>query len=139
MPPSHHRWVRPPAHSKVSAVEFVPNADVTGLATNGLDLELRDRGPDGSLNILLATLALGRGVNASRRQAQPITLTSGAPTALEGDQLEWHQHHRDGQPHHDEKGQIPHRPLLLSLRRATEGVAFPIRAAHVHPDDAALG
>jgi hypothetical protein len=30
-------------------------------------------------------------------------------------------------------------PLLLSLRRATEGVAFPIRAAHVHPDDAALG
>lgn len=76
----------------MSAVEFIPNADVTGVATNSLTLELRDRGADGSLNILLATLALVAGVNASRRQAKPITLTAtnGAPTVLEGDQLEWH-------------------------------------------------
>jgi hypothetical protein len=77
---------------KVSAVEFIPAADVTGVATNSLTLELRNRGADGSINVLLASLAMVAGVNASRRFAKAITrvTTNGEPLVLEGDQVEWH-------------------------------------------------
>lgn len=76
---------------RVSAAEYVPGGDITGAATNSLTLELRNRGPDDSINVLVATLALVAGVNASRRQAKPITLqsTNGAPVVLDGDRLEW--------------------------------------------------
>jgi hypothetical protein len=77
---------------KVSSVELVPDADITGVATNSTTWELRDRGSDGSLNVLLAQLALTAGVNASRRVAKAVTrvTTNGEPTVAEGDQLEWH-------------------------------------------------
>jgi hypothetical protein len=77
---------------KVTAVEYVPSADIVGAATNSLTVELRNDGPEGSaLNILVAQLALVAGVNASRRQAKPITLTAtnGAPVVQEGDLLRW--------------------------------------------------
>jgi hypothetical protein len=77
---------------KVSSVELIPDADITGVATNSTTWELRNRGPDGGLNVLLASLALTAGVNASRRFAKAVTLitTNGTPTVAEGDQLEWH-------------------------------------------------
>jgi hypothetical protein len=77
---------------KVASVEYLPNQDVTGAATNSLTLELRNRGQDGSINVLLASLAMVAGVNAFRRFAKTITrvTTNGEPTVLEGDQLEWH-------------------------------------------------
>jgi hypothetical protein len=72
-------------------VEYVPDSDVTGVATNSLTLELRNRGPDDSINVLVATLALVAGTNASRRQAKAITLqnTNGAPIVTDTDRLEW--------------------------------------------------
>jgi hypothetical protein len=76
---------------KLTSVEYAPAADVTGAATNSLTLELRNRGPDDSINVVLASLALVAGVNASRSFAKAITLiaTNGTPTVLEGDRLEW--------------------------------------------------
>ena len=76
---------------KVTSVECVPTADVTGAATNSLTLELHNRGPDDSIDVTLATLALLAGVNASRRFAKVIALvtTNGNPLVLEGDRLEW--------------------------------------------------
>ena len=76
---------------RVAAVEYVPDADVTGAATNSLTLELRNRGPDDSINVLVATLALVAGTNASRRQAKAITLqnANGAPIVADTDRLEW--------------------------------------------------
>jgi hypothetical protein len=75
----------------VASVEYVPDADVTGAATNSLTLELRNRGPDDSINVLVATLALVAGTNASRRQAKVITLqnTNGTPIVTDIDRLEW--------------------------------------------------
>jgi hypothetical protein len=76
---------------RVSAVEYLPAADVTGVATNSLTVQLVNGGPDGSLSLVVAQLALVAGVNATRRQAKPITLTAtnGAPIVLEDDQLRW--------------------------------------------------
>ena len=76
---------------RVASVEYVPDADVTGAATNSLTLELRNRGPDDSINVLVATLALVAGTNASRRQAKVITLqnTNGTPIVTDIDRLEW--------------------------------------------------
>jgi hypothetical protein len=76
---------------RVGAVEYLPAADVTGVATNSLTVQLVNGGPDGSLSLVVAQLALVAGVNATRRQAKPITLTAtnGAPIVLEDDQLRW--------------------------------------------------
>jgi hypothetical protein len=80
-----------PAHLKISSVEYIPDADITGVATNSLTLELRNRGPDGSINVLVAQLAMVAGTNASRRIARdiPRITANGIPVVLEGDQLEW--------------------------------------------------
>jgi hypothetical protein len=78
--------------TKVASVEYVPNADITGAATNSLTLELRNRGPDDSINVLVAQLALVAGTNAKRRQAKTITLqpaTDGPFVLSEGDRVEW--------------------------------------------------
>jgi hypothetical protein len=76
---------------KINSVEYIPDVDVVGVATNSLTLELRNRGPDGSINVLLAQLAMVAGVNASRRFARdiPRVTTNGTPVVADGDQLEW--------------------------------------------------
>jgi hypothetical protein len=76
---------------KVTSVEYIPAADVTGAATNSLTLELHNRGPDDAIDVTLAALALVAGVNAGRRFAKAITLvtTNGTPLVQEGDWLEW--------------------------------------------------
>jgi hypothetical protein len=76
---------------RLTAVELAPTADITGAATNSLTWELRNRGPDDSINVLLASLALVAGVNASRGFAKPVTVvtTNGTPLVTEGDRLEW--------------------------------------------------
>jgi hypothetical protein len=76
---------------KLTAVEYSPAADLTGAATNSLTLELRNRGPDDTINVLVATLAMVAGVNASRGFARdvPRVVTNGTPLVQEGDRLEW--------------------------------------------------
>jgi hypothetical protein len=81
-----------PGMVRITAVEYIPNSDVTGAATNSLTLELRNRGPDDAINVLVAQLALVAGTDAKRRFARAITLqqtANGAPIWLEGDRLEW--------------------------------------------------
>jgi len=83
---------KPGRNFRVSGVEYMPTADVNGAATNSLTLELRNRGPDDSINVLVASLALVAGTNAKRRQARTITLqpvTDGAFVVGEDDRLEW--------------------------------------------------
>jgi hypothetical protein len=76
---------------RVTAVEYLPAADITGAATNSLTVQLVNGGSDGSLSLVIATLAMVAGVNSTRRQAKPIALTqaNGAPVVLEDDQLRW--------------------------------------------------
>jgi hypothetical protein len=77
---------------KVTSVEYVPEADVTGVATNSLTLELRNRGPSDAINVLIAQLALVAGINAKVRQAKTITLqpvTDGPFVVRDTDRLEW--------------------------------------------------
>jgi hypothetical protein len=76
---------------RVTAVEYLAGADVTGAATNSLTLQLVNGGPDGSLSLIVAQLAMVAGVNATRRQAKAITLqqANGAPVVLDDDQLRW--------------------------------------------------
>jgi hypothetical protein len=76
---------------RVASVEYVAAGDITGAATNSLTLELRNRGADDSINVLVATLAFVAGTNASRRQAKVIALqqTNGARVVLDTDRLEW--------------------------------------------------
>jgi hypothetical protein len=76
---------------RAASVEYIPNSDVAGAATNSLTVELRNRGSDDNINVLVATLALVAGINASRRQAKVIALqsTNGAPIVLDTDRLEW--------------------------------------------------
>ena len=76
---------------KLTSVEYAPSADITGTATNSLTLELRNRGQDDSINVLVASLALVAGTNASRGFARdvPRVVTNGTPLVTEGDRLEW--------------------------------------------------
>jgi hypothetical protein len=76
---------------RVSSVEYLADLDVVGAATNSLTVQLVNGGPDGSLSLVVASLAMVAGVNATRRQAKPITLTAtnGAPVILENDLLRW--------------------------------------------------
>jgi hypothetical protein len=81
----------PGRNFRVAAVEYIPGADITGAATNSLTVELRNRGPDDAINVLVAALAFVAGTNASRRQAKVIALqqTNGAPIVQDTDRLEW--------------------------------------------------
>jgi len=67
------------ATTRVASVEYIPDADIAGAATNSLTVQLVNGGPDGSLSLIVAALAMVAGVNATRRQ--PSRSRSPRPTA----------------------------------------------------------
>jgi hypothetical protein len=65
----------------LAAASYIPEANVTGVATNNKSLTIRNRGAAGSGNTVMATLALGAGTNATAFDEKDIPL-SGTPANL---------------------------------------------------------
>lgn len=81
--------------STVTGVTFVPNATITGAATNNRTLSLVNLGQAGSGTTVVATLAFGSGSNATGGVPKTITL-SATPANLvlaSGDVLQWQSTH----------------------------------------------
>lgn len=81
-----------PFAGTVSAVTFVPEADITGAATNYRTFRLLNKGSDGNGATVVASLAFSSGaVTASDFDEKAITLSAvaGATTVAEGDVLAW--------------------------------------------------
>lgn len=79
----------------VTAVEFVPEAAITGANTNSRTVSLVNKGQAGSGTTTVASLALVTGVNAAANDEKAITL-SVAPADLvlaAGDTLQWRSIH----------------------------------------------
>jgi hypothetical protein len=79
----------------VTKVEFVPEATITGAATNNRTVSLVNKGPGGAGTTTVATLSFGSGVNATADDEKAITLSS-TPADLavaEGDTLLWRSVH----------------------------------------------
>ena len=75
----------------VTAVEFVPEAAITGAATNHRSISLVNKGQAGSGSITVASLAFDSGVNATANNERAVTL-SGTAANLDlaaGDTLLW--------------------------------------------------
>ncbi len=74
----------------VTAVQYVPEALVTGAATNNRTLSLVNKGQDGSAAVTVATLTFGNGVNAAANNEVALTLSAPANLAVaDGDTLLW--------------------------------------------------
>lgn len=84
-----------PFAGTVTAVEYIPEAAITGAATNNRTVSLINKGQDGSGNTTVASLSFGNGVNAAASDSKAVTL-SGTPGNLqvaEGDVLVWRSLH----------------------------------------------
>ncbi|GGM75549.1 hypothetical protein GCM10012275_52810 [Longimycelium tulufanense] len=80
-----------PFDCTVTAVQYVPEAAITGAATNHRSVELVNKGADGTGTTSVASLAFDDGVNASAYDERAITL-SGTAANLDltaGDTLQW--------------------------------------------------
>jgi len=80
-----------PFDCTVTAVEYVPEAAITGAATNHRACSLVNKGAAGSGSTTVATLAFDTGVNATANNERTITL-SGTAANLDlnaGDTLQW--------------------------------------------------
>jgi hypothetical protein len=75
----------------VTAVEYVPEAAITGAATNNRSVSLVNKGQAGSGTTVVATLAFGNAVNATANNERAITLSSTAADRVlaAGDTLQW--------------------------------------------------
>jgi hypothetical protein len=62
----------------VTAVTYVPNATITGQATNNRTLTVVDKGAAGSGNTTIATITYGAGTNAAALVENPIPLSGTA-------------------------------------------------------------
>ena len=79
----------------VTAVEFVPEAAITGAATNNRTVSLINKGQAGSGTTVVASLNFASGINASAADEKAITL-SATPADLvlaAGDTLLWRSLH----------------------------------------------
>lgn len=79
----------------VSAVQFVPEAAITGAATNNRTVSLVNKGQDGTGTTTVATLTFASGTNATADNEVAVTL-SGTPANLSvaaGDTLLWRSVH----------------------------------------------
>ena len=84
-----------PFNCTVTAVEYVPEAAITGAATNNRTVSLVNKGATGSASTTVATLTFDNGVNASANNEKAITL-SGTAANLNldaGDTLQWRSVH----------------------------------------------
>jgi hypothetical protein len=80
-----------PFDCTVTAVEYVPEAAITGAATNHRTFHLVNKGQAGSGSTSVATLAFDNGVNATANNERAITLSGTAANLdlAEGDTLQW--------------------------------------------------
>lgn len=80
-----------PFAGTVTAVQYVPEAAITGAATNNRAVSLVNKGQAGSGTTVVATLTFASGVNATANNEVALTL-SATPADLvlaEGDTLQW--------------------------------------------------
>jgi hypothetical protein len=80
-----------PFAGTVSAVQYVPEAAITGAATNNRTVSLVNKGAAGSASTVVATLTFASGTNATANNEVSLTLSSTAADLVvaEGDTLQW--------------------------------------------------
>jgi hypothetical protein len=84
-----------PYDCTVTAVQYIPEAAITGAATNKRDVSLVNKGQTGVGTTVVATLSFDNGINASANDEKTITL-SATPANLvlaAGDTLQWRSIH----------------------------------------------
>lgn len=84
-----------PFAGKVTLVEYVPEAAITGADTNSRTVSLVNKGQSGTDTVTAASLALTSGVNATANNEKAITLSGTAAnlTVAAGDTLLWRSVH----------------------------------------------
>lgn len=84
-----------PFDCTVTKVEYIPEANITGAATNNRTLSLINKGQAGSGTTTVASLNFGNGVNATANDEKVIALSGTAAdlTLTEGDTLLWRSLH----------------------------------------------
>ena len=84
-----------PFDCTVTAVEYVPEAAITGADTNSRTVSLVNKGQAGSGTTTVASLALTNGVNATANNERTITLSATAANLVlaAGDTLQWRSIH----------------------------------------------
>jgi hypothetical protein len=80
-----------PFAGTVTAVQYVPEAAITGAATNNRTVSLVNKGAAGSGSTVVATLTFASGTNATANNEVSLTLSSTAADLVvaEGDTLQW--------------------------------------------------
>ena len=84
-----------PFNCTVTSVQYVPEAAITGAATNNRTVSLVNKGQAGSGTTTVASLTFDNGVNAAANDERAITL-SGTAANLDltaGDTLQWRSIH----------------------------------------------
>lgn len=84
-----------PFDCTVTAVDYVPEAAITGAATNNRTVSLVNKGQAGSGTTTVASLNFDTGVNATANNEKPITLSGTAANLVlaAGDTLQWRSIH----------------------------------------------
>lgn len=84
-----------PFDCTVTAVQYVPEAAITGADTNSRTVSLVNKGAAGSGTTTVASLALTNGVNATANDEKAITLSGTAANLVlaAGDTLQWRSIH----------------------------------------------
>lgn len=80
-----------PFAGTVTAVQYVPEAAITGAATNNRTISLVNKGQAGTGTTIVATLTFASGTNATANNEVAITLSATAADLViaEGDTLQW--------------------------------------------------
>lgn len=75
----------------VTAVKYIPKADITGANTDSRTVSLVNKGADGNGTTVVATLAMVSGVNSADFDEKTITLSATAADLVvaDGDVLAW--------------------------------------------------
>lgn len=84
-----------PFDCTVTAVEYVPEAAITGAATNHRTVSLVNKGQAGSGTTTVASLTFDNGVNATANNERALTLTGTTAdrNLSAGDTLQWRSIH----------------------------------------------
>lgn len=77
-----HSVGRAPFRCRITAVEFIPSAAITGAATNNFTLNVRNRTTAGVGTAIPAALNFGNGTNGVAQAPTSITLSSTAADLL---------------------------------------------------------
>ena len=84
-----------PFDCTVTSVQYVPEAAITGAATNHRTVSLVNKGQAGSGTTTVASLTFDNGVNATANDEKTITLSGTAANLVlaAGDTLQWRSIH----------------------------------------------